>query len=160
MNKNTLRQAIINAIRQDLETATKAADTARETATSKETVAENKYDTFGLEASYLAHGQSKRAAELLQAIDCYESLPFAQFTETEEIALSALVTLNADEKGTKHFFIGPDAGGLKVQWQDIEVMIITPHTPLGRQLIGKQLDDEVELIIKGQPALYQIIAIS
>ena len=159
MDKNTLRQTIINALKLDLKNATRAADTARETATSKETVAENKYDTFSLEASYLAHGQSKRANELLQAIDCYQSLPFTAFTETTTISISALITLRTDDDSKKCYFLGPDAGGLKIIWNDIDIMIITPDTPLGRQLIGKQLDDTVELMIHNNITTYDIIAI-
>ena len=56
MNKAKLHQTIITALNVVLETSKKAAIQAHETATNGETVAENKYDTFALEASYLAAG--------------------------------------------------------------------------------------------------------
>jgi len=162
-NKESLRKTIIDALAQDLSTASNAADTARATATSKETVAENKYDTFGLEASYLAHGQSIRVEELQHAIDHYTSLPFKAFGEDDEIELSATIALiptdNNKNGNEKVFFIGPAAGGLKIHWNNTDIMVITTGTPLGRQLLGKQLDDVVTLIVNHNPIEYEIIAI-
>ena len=157
--KSSLRKLIIKALKEDLDTASKAANTAKETATSKETVAENKYDTFGLEASYLAHGQSIRANELATAIEHYENLPFKQFGEHDNIDITALVTLETDSNYIKYFFLGPEAGGLKLHWEGKEIMVITPSTPLGRQLLGKQLDDTIELHIKNNHIIYEIAAI-
>jgi len=158
-NKSSLRKLIINALKEDLDTASKAANTAKETATSKETVAENKYDTFGLEASYLAHGQSIRANELASAIEHYANLPFKQFCKKDNVDVTALITLETDNNTTKHFFLGPEAGGLKIHWQGKDIMVITPNTPLGRQLLGKQLDDTIELDIKNNHIVYEVTAI-
>ena len=147
-NKESLRKLILDALTKDFETANNAANTAKETATSKETVAENKYDTFGLEASYLAHGQSIRVNE-----------PFKQFDECDNIDITALVTLETENNSKKYFFLGPEAGGLKLHWEDRDIMVITPNTPLGRQLLGKQLDDTIELYVKNNRIIYEIIAI-
>lgn len=155
-NKESLRQAIILALQANLDTATRAANAAKETATSKETVAENKYDTFGLEASYLAHGQSKRVEELLCAIKCYTSMPLKEFSEDDEIDISALVTVSTDNDDVKHFFLGPEAGGLKIECQDKTIMVITPSTPLGKQLLGKQLDDVIKISTTQTVTTYEI----
>ena len=159
-NKESLRKLIVDALTTDFETANNAANTAKETATSKETVAENKYDTFGLEASYLAHGQSIRAIELAEAVERYKSLPFKQFDEHDNVEITALVTLETENKGNKYFFLGPEAGGLKLHWEDKDIMVITPSTPLGRQLLEKQLDDTVELYVKNNRIIYEIVAIN
>jgi hypothetical protein len=60
MHKPTVHQLILDKLRIDLDIAERAAQTAYETATHEENIAENKYDTLGLEASYLAAGQAKR----------------------------------------------------------------------------------------------------
>ena len=158
-NKESLRKLILDALTKDFETANNAANTAKETATSKETVAENKYDTFGLEASYLAHGQSIRVNELAEAIERYTSAPFKPFDECDNIDITALVTLETENNSKKHFFLGPEAGGLKLHWENRDIMVITPNTPLGRQLLGKQLDDTIELYVKNNRIIYEIIAI-
>ncbi len=59
MNKQTVHQLILDKLKIDLDIAERAAQTAYETATHEENIAENKYDTLGLEASYLAAGQAE-----------------------------------------------------------------------------------------------------
>ena len=63
MDKTKAHDAITLALLQRFETAKWAAKQAHDAAINEESVAENKYDTFGLEASYLAHGQSQRVLE-------------------------------------------------------------------------------------------------
>ena len=64
MNKQTVHQLILDKLKIDLDIAERAAQTAYETATHEENIAENKYDTLGLEASYLAAGQARRVEEI------------------------------------------------------------------------------------------------
>jgi hypothetical protein len=54
--------------REDLLQAEQAVRAAHETATHEENIAENKYDTLGLEAAYLATGQARRAEAIRQAM--------------------------------------------------------------------------------------------
>ena len=68
MNKTHLIAQIIAALEHDLDVVTRAAQSAYEAATAEENIAENKYDTLGLEASYLATGQARRSAEIRQAL--------------------------------------------------------------------------------------------
>jgi hypothetical protein len=58
MNKAILCAVIVDQLEVAVNSASAAADQARDTATDKQNVAENKYDTLGLEAAYLAHGRS------------------------------------------------------------------------------------------------------
>lgn len=158
-NNPSLRQAIINALELNLEAATKAAESARQTATHTEAIAENKYDTFGLEASYLAHGLSVRAKESQKAIAAYTSLPFKEFNHNDSIGLTALVTLLTEDNNEKVFFIGPEGGGLTFNWQDKNIMLITPNTPLGMKLLGKRVDDTIEVMIDGNAVSYEILSL-
>ena len=63
MNKALLLEKIITVLEITYQNAVEAAMRAYNTATNDENVAENKYDTLALEASYLAHGQALRVAE-------------------------------------------------------------------------------------------------
>jgi hypothetical protein len=63
MNKRAVLKKIIAKLTGELEVYFRAAEYARAEATHEQNKAENKYDTRGLEASYLARGQSKQAAE-------------------------------------------------------------------------------------------------
>ena len=54
MNKFSLQQQVLKRLAEDLLQAEDAVRVAHETATHAENIAENKYDTLGLEAAYLA----------------------------------------------------------------------------------------------------------
>lgn len=68
MDKLWLQQQVLQRLADDLQRVEQAARFAHETATHEENIAENKYDTLGLEASYLATGQARRAEALRQAL--------------------------------------------------------------------------------------------
>ena len=145
MSKQRLIDQIITQLSQAAEAAALAADEAHQNATYAESAAETQYDTLGLENAYLAHGQSMRLDELQQAIAHYRQLPVRAFSEDDEIALGALVEATSDTGNSRWFFIGPMQGGLQLSWEDHPVTLITPQTPVGTLLIGRYLDDEVEL---------------
>lgn len=145
MDKKQLIVQVIGQLQADLDTNIAAANKAREDATHEENVAENKYDTLGLEASYLAHGQSKRVEALEKEIAAYKSMPLREFTEASAVDLSALVTLEAIDGMLKHLFIGPAGGGIQVEYESYTVIFITPEAPIGKALIGRYSGDVVML---------------
>lgn len=145
MHKPTLLAQIIAALEADAEVLRLAAQTAYETATAEENVAENKYDTLGLEASYLATGQARRTAEIRQALLTYRRLQLRGHDPQRGIQVSNLIVLETPQGGRRHLFLGPDAAGLKLEHDHEQVTVITPRSPLGQQLLGKGLDDEVTL---------------
>ena len=159
MNKPALIKAIIAQLSSELELFAKAARAAHAEATHESSKAENKYDTRGLEASYLARGQSKQAAETAQAIQEFESLAVHEFAAGEAIDVGALLELKS--KGESAFyFIGPRAGGTEVMHEKTEVLVITPQSPLGQQLVGRQRGDKVNLQIGGANNEFQVASVA
>jgi len=157
MNKRTLIKKIIERLTAELAVYYRAAQFSRAEATHEQNKAESKYDTRGLEASYLARGQSKQAAELESAIKTYEDLKVRAFTATEAIQTGAVVELEQDGE-TAVYFIGPCAGGTEVVQDRREVMVITLQSPLGEQLKGKKSGDRLRLA--GHKTDYRIAAVS
>jgi transcription elongation GreA/GreB family factor len=43
------------------------------------------------------------------------------------------------------FFIGPAAGGFRCQIAQQHITVITPQSPMGMALLGKQQDDDIEV---------------
>lgn len=158
MNKKVLLQKIVAKLTEELGVYFRAAMNSRAEATHEQSKADNKYDTRGLEASYLARGQSKQAAELEAAIAEFEKLEARKFAAGEAISIGALVELQAD--GEKSFyFIGPRAGGTEVEHDKQEVLVITPQSPLGAQLMDKKQGDKPVLEIAGRKQKAQIISV-
>ena len=74
MTKRELLDRIVARLESELAALTRAALATHAEATDEENKAEDKYDTRGLEASYLAHGQSKAADEVAQALAQFQAL--------------------------------------------------------------------------------------
>lgn len=137
MNKMQLKKKIVAALSESLGVLDKAARASHAEATHESSKAENKYDTRGLEAAYLAGGQARQAKELLDSIATYESLAIRDFGPGDPIDLTALVEMESD--GAKSwYFIGPKNGGLEVTMGRNEITVVTPQSPLGQNLIGKK----------------------
>lgn len=143
MPKTELLARIVAQLREELARLASAALASHADATDGENKAENKYDTRGLESSYLAHGQSKAALEAADAVTQFTTLAVRDFGAGEAIALGALVRL---EDGSR-YFVGPRAGGTEVTCDGATVMVITPSSPLGRQLVGRRQGDMLELTL-------------
>ncbi|MSU46943.1 MAG: transcription elongation factor GreAB [Lacunisphaera sp.] len=148
INKRDLIARSIAKLAIDLEQLTTAALATHAEATNEENKAEDKYDTRGLEASYLAHGQSKAAEQAAQAVAQFQKLPIRDLSAGEPISLGALVVLEGQSQS--HYFIGPRAGGTEIRIDGRTVMVITPQSPLGRQLMGRKQGDTLQLDLGGQ----------
>jgi len=158
LNKSDLRHQIIARLQADLELQTSAAQLARDEAISEESRAENKYDTHSQEAAYLAEGQAKLAAEVLAAIAIYQNLALPEFDASMPISLGAVVELAA--RGTSSwYFIGPRAGGLELTLAGHTILLVTPHSPIGRLLIGRKVGDTIVPPGRGAPTAHRILAV-
>lgn len=159
MNKSHLLKQIVQELEALHQVAVQAAQQAYNTATHEENVAENKYDTLGLEAAYLAQGQSRRVAECEADLAAFNRLTATTFSAESPIAIGALVELK-DELGIEHsLFLGPAAGGLKLSFNEKEIMVITPSAPLGQALMGNSVGDEVAMTVAGQKKHYEVVAV-
>lgn len=158
MNKRALIKKITAKLTNELGIYFRAAQFSRAEATHESSKAESKYDTRGLEASYLARGQSRQAAELEAAIAEFEKLPVKKFGADDLIGLGALVEL---ENGGENlfYFIGPRAGGTEVLHDKKEILVITPQSPLGEQLLGKKSGERPQLTLGGAKQTAKILSV-
>ena len=159
MTKQELISRVIARLEAELAMLTQAALATHAEATDEENKAEDKYDTRGLEASYLAHGQSKAAEEAALAVAQFTALPVREFKPVEPISLGALVTLESRDQ-TTHYLIGPRAGGTEVTVGDRTVLVITPHSPLGRQLMGRRQGDVLMTNLGGKSGQQHVALVS
>jgi transcription elongation GreA/GreB family factor len=158
VNKRAIINKIIAKLAGELKVYFRAAQFARAEATHESSKAENKYDTRGLEASYLARGQSKQAAEIEAAIAEFEKLGARKFAGGEAIAVGALVELEHGGESS-FYFLGPRAGGTEILHDKKEILVITPQSPLGQQLVGKKSGDEPQLNFGGAKQAARIITV-
>lgn len=144
MNKTQLRDQILAQLRAEHELQVRAAQVSRDEAVNEESRPENKYDMHSQEAAYLAEGQARLAAEIAANIELYASLPLPSFSDTSTVAVGAVVEVETG-KNPAIYFLGPRAGGLELTLNGRSILVLTPQSPLGRELIGKRIGDAVRL---------------
>ena len=154
-DKSALFGKVIENLEDKIKLFVDAAFEAKEASTNEESKAENKYDTRGLEASYLAAGQARRAQELKEQIYDLSKVELREFSDQDAISISCVVDLRIDEKRTKHVFLLP-VGGIEVTVQDKKVQTLTIEAPLGNQLFGMKVGDDFEM----NGHLYEVLSIA
>jgi len=159
MNKVLLHNNILTELKKIHQYSIDAAQRAYETAVDEENEAENKYDTMGLEASYLAHGQSQRVEECMTDINGFEHLKVIHFSSEMPINIGALVQLKNEEGETQVLFMSPVAGGLRILFEEREITLITTSSPIGKALLSSYVGDEVIIHIADDKKYYEIISI-
>ncbi len=160
MTKTNLINQVAEQLAEELNTLLQASQQAHQCATHSESKAENKYDTLGLEAAYLAHGLSVRAHELQLAIAAWRQWQPPVFEAEDTIAWGALVTLEDDAGRGKVVLLAAQGGGVKVVTDRAEVTVVTVVAPLGRALLGRLLDDEVVLDMGGERSRYTVVGLA
>lgn len=145
MDKCLLQQQVLERLAEDLLQAEQALRTAHETATHEENIAENKYDTLGLEAAYLATGQARRAEAIRQAMARWRQFRPRPYDPGQGIQLGALVCLVDADDRQQHLFLGPKGGSMTLVSGAQLVQVISGDAPLGRAMLGKCEGDGVTL---------------
>jgi transcription elongation GreA/GreB family factor len=162
MNKPDLLRLIIEQLTDDLAVQFNAALAAHEASTHEENIPDNKYETLALEASYVAQGQANRAQEIRRALDTYKQLTPQNYDDNSTIGLTSLVSLSGDDDTTRTVFVGPLEGGMKVvdPLTGAEIVVITPASPLGRDLIGRTTGDLVRIGVGSAAREFEIAGVS
>lgn len=155
-----MKQQILDALRHQLEerlrvTQASAAD-AVAAATHEEARAEDKYDTRGLEQTYLAAGQNARMAELRQLLT---SLHFyVSPLLTDRVQPGSLVLAAHDGQETLYLLL-PFAVGERLQVAGQLVQVVGTAAPVAAALLGKQVGDVVTVLVAGQKRELEVVEV-
>jgi transcription elongation GreA/GreB family factor len=158
ISKSRILRQIIEELSRALETLAGAARVMHADASDEQNKAEDQYDTRGLETAYLASSQARQATETEQALAQYQSLKLEKFTAKMPIALTALIELESHGDRT-FYFLGPKSGGIEVKVAGQEILVITPESPLGRELVGKKVGDRIKLQTRGPAQESRILSV-
>lgn len=156
VDKKQLLGSLLRILQQELEICIRAAVSAREAATHEELIAENKYDTKGLEASYLAGAQARRANAIQLEMDELSKIDIN--SESPRIGSGSLVALlDLEDEQKKYVLLLPQASGQTLDWNNQQIVCLSPASPLGKALWGREAEDEVSLKTRVGIKTYQII---
>jgi transcription elongation GreA/GreB family factor len=137
LNKSKLVAAVVAQLEAELDRQVTAANSSRAEATDPDSKAEGKFDMRGQSAAYLAEGQAELAAGIAAALTAWKAMPLRAFGPSDGVALGAVVTVETSGRRAV-YLIGPSSGGTEVQVGGEGVVVVTPASPLGRQLLGRK----------------------
>lgn len=146
MSLDRLFELLLRYVSGRVDIASEAVNQAKDAATSTESVAETKWDTFGLENSYLAHGQAVRLAE------CEADLAYFRkfaFSDSVTVELGSVLYLTREDGWTRVVIIANHCGGGEFEVDGEKALIVTPQTPLGRSLLMKEEGNEILMKSRG-----------
>lgn len=136
MNKKSIVKAVIAELEEELRRQLTAQETAAAGATHAEAKAETKWDTCGLEQSYLARGHAKQFVLLAKQVEDLRAFTPPSF-EGRAVGIGALVE-TAVSGETALFMLLHCGGGVEVVVDGQEITVITAESPVGAALIGKE----------------------
>ncbi|MGJ8678019.1 MAG: hypothetical protein ACSHX0_10920 [Akkermansiaceae bacterium] len=143
MSKQNIILQLTEKIRHQLKTMTDAAKASHEASTGEEAKAESKYDTRGLEASYLADAQAEQCKKLEHSLHIFENLQYDDLPEGSAIEPSALI--ETELEGTiAYYLLTPCAGGITLEYEGFDLTTLTPEAPLYQNLLGKNIGERLD----------------
>ncbi len=154
-DKSKIHLLLLSAMQQQLEQIQRAAAAAHHGAVHADAVAKSKYDTHGLELSYLAGSQLQRALRLQSEIKLLKQQEVKLFSDQDVIAMGALVELHAGQE-RRFYWLSNLGSGLHLSWGSETIVVLSCHSPLGQQLLDACVGDEVEL--PSSPAAVALVA--
>jgi len=158
-DKEQLLAALVAERQQSVEGMARRAREVAASATHEESRPENDKDTRAIEESYLARGQSLRVAEAEADLQVLRSLRVRRFDPDQPVAVTALVLIEDEEGNSKVVFLAPAGGGTRLQTQGHTVHVVTAASPLGRGLLGRQVDDDFEISAGGPARDWTIVEV-
>ena len=158
ISKRVIVGLIIEQLTEQLNNLAGVSRAMHADASDEQSKPEDKYDTRGLETAYLASSQARMATEMEQAVAVYQALELVKFSEKAPIEVTALVELESGGTRTLHF-LGPKGGGLEILHKGTEILVITPESPLGQQLLGKKVGDCIKFQTRGPAQEFRVTSV-
>ena len=143
INKQEILDVFSAQLRQQLATMRDAAKNTHEASTGEEAKQEGKYDTRGLEASYLADAQAEQVQLLSESLRILEALHLTPLPESSPVVSGAIVETESEGE-INYFLLLPCAGGLTIDYEAGELTTLSPDAPLHQALLGKETGDIIE----------------
>lgn len=158
VNKDRLVAALREKLTEELAILRAAAAAAREGATHEDAKAENEYDTRALEQSYLAGAQTARADALAAALGSLEGFRPLPLEAGAPASLGACVVVD-DGETERRYFLCEVGGGTRLEVDGVSWVVLTPGSPLGQSLLGRQVGDFAEHITRKETCTLEIVSL-
>jgi len=143
MKKDIVLKHLIDKLETEEKLIEQAALASHEAATHEESRSEDRHDTRGLEASYLAGAQKARLAEIHALITFYKFFQPKNFLPTGSIESGALIELSKNDSKSL-YFLSEKGGAIDLVIDKKPIKVIHTLSPMGEALLGKKIGDDIE----------------
>ena len=141
--KDYLLREAIRTLEETIVRTKIAFESARTDVIEAEGRMKTRYDSSRTESGYLADGQAQRLTDFKNSLSHVRQVRLNGMCES--VKVGALVFLCDEENDScKQYFLLPGGGGDKLVYQTEEITVLTPQSPLGKQLLGKEEGDEFQ----------------
>jgi transcription elongation GreA/GreB family factor len=160
------KQYLVAQLRRQLESSARTALQARDAAATEAregaTPDEKREDARAAhQLQTMGGAQQKRAQQALAEIDALTR--FRPGPVTSSIGLGAIVEIEDEETGEgRTFFLAPVGAGISLTGPggDGLLSVVTPQSPIGRAVMGRFVDDVVDVMVDGQTREWRISYVS
>lgn len=144
MKKADAHQALLARLRLDLDNVSESQRQTQAGATHAENKQEGSKDMRSTEASYLARGLAQRVEELGEQIARLSAMAITESSGRPAAVGSLVMLQDDDDESLQGYLLTQHGGGARAEVDGIRVTAVTTKSPIGRALLGKREDDEIE----------------
>lgn len=153
--KQEVHDALTRALAEALAMMAGVAEDSRKGATHEENRSEGDKDMRATEQSYVARGQAMRAEQLAEEAARFATVPVRHFGSDDRVAIGCLARVRVEDE-PRVVFVCAQGGGTELVVGGMAITVLTPGSPAGRAMLGKQVGDDFELVVAGKTKLWEI----
>jgi transcription elongation GreA/GreB family factor len=150
MDKQFMVEQLASRIRESIQVAMREQEAAALEAREGATPSEKRDDArVAIEFSNLAKAQGRRAHAALDDLAVIEA--FRPTKVGTRISMGTIIEIEDGDQG-RTVFLAPVGAGIELTMPDGDgfVTVVTPASPLGKAIMGRQVGDTVEVAVRGE----------
>ena len=161
MDKRLLLSQLEAKIQGTAQIAERASAAAAEVAREGATPHEQREDArVAIEFGALARGQGHRLERARAELDALKKFRPPAIPRGGRVELGAVVEIEDEDNGEgRTFFLAPVGAGVELTppGGDGFLTVVTPASPIGRRVLGRRVDDVVEVTVEGEPRYWKVV---
>lgn len=152
MDKTWLIAQLATRLRETAQTARVAMEGAAREARDGATANEKRENArVSQENSNLARGHLARLDRATEELAALEKFRPPRLAPTARVAVGAVVEVEDDGEG-RTFFLAPVGAGIELTGPggDGFLSVVTPASPVGRAVLGRNVGETIDVVVKGE----------
>jgi transcription elongation GreA/GreB family factor len=160
MNKSELVAQLVRHLQSSARAALSSRDAAAAEARDGATPDEKREDARAAhQLQSMGRAQQKRAQQALAEADALATFKPVALNAASRITVGAIVEIEDAESGEgRTFFLAPVGAGMTLSGPggDGHLSVVTPSSPIGRAVLGRNTGDVVDVTVEGDLREWQI----